>query len=127
MVKKPAKSAAAKTAKPAKASKVAKSKAQPKQAKVEKAAIAQPKAKAASKLGSEEAFRPPAYQRGNFGMPKRMCPFCNSTDVSPDSMGGDIMSWTCHSCGNSFPAPLEAKGGKADAPEEESEYEEMPD
>jgi transposase-like protein len=60
-------------------------------------------------------------------MPKRMCPFCNSTDVSPDSMGGDIMSWTCKSCGNSFPAPLEAKGGKCGPNGEDSEYEEMPE
>ena len=115
----------------AKTAKVAKPKAQPKleaKPKAQPALEAKPKARQpASKLGSEEAFRPPAYQRGNFGMLKKMCPFCNSTDVSPDSMGGDVMSWTCRSCGNSFPAPLEAKGGKADAPEEESEYEEMPD
>jgi len=127
MAKTPAKSTVAKTAKPAKAVKVAKSKAQPKQAKIEKIAIAQPKTKTASKLGSEEAFRPPAYQRGNFGMLKKMCPFCNSTDVNPDSMGGDIMSWTCKSCGNSFPAPLEASSRGKKESDEDSEYEEMPD
>ncbi len=121
MAKKPAKSTVAKTAKPAKAVKVTKSKSQP-------ALEAKPKARqAASKLGSEEAFRPPAYQRGNFGMLKKMCPFCNSTDVSPDSMGGDIMSWTCRSCGNSFPAPLEASAGGKKESDEDSEYEEMPD
>jgi len=111
----------------AKAAKKAAPKASPKLKSQPKPAAA-PKAKqAVSKPQAEEAFRPPAYQRGNFGMTKHMCPFCNSTDVNPDSMGGDVMSWTCRSCGNSFPAPLEAKGGKADAPEEESEYEEMPD
>ena len=75
----------------------------------------------------EEAFRPPAYSRGNFGMPKKMCPFCNSTDVSPDSMGGDVISWTCRSCGNSFPAPLEAPHVKSHHPDEEPEYEEDED
>jgi len=115
MVKKPAKKAVSKAVKAPKA----KPKAQPK---------LEAKAKQAIRPQSEEAFRPPAYQRGNFGMPKKMCPFCNSTDVSPDSMGGDVMSWTCKSCGNSFPAPLEApaeKHGKGS--DEESEYEEMPD
>ncbi|MFA5246463.1 MAG: hypothetical protein WC408_01060 [Candidatus Micrarchaeia archaeon] len=89
-----------------------------------------PKGLSAPKAASpakEEAFRPPAYSRGNFGMPKRMCPFCNSTDVNPDSMGGEIMSWTCKSCGNSFPAPLEVSGGKADCADEDSEYEEDED
>jgi len=114
MVKKLVKKAAAKTAK-------AKPAAQPK-------LEAKPKAKQTnSKLGSEEAFRPPAYQRGNFGMLKKMCPFCNSTDVNPDSMGGDVMSWTCKSCGNSFPAPLEAPAHGKKESEEDSEYEEMPD
>lgn len=125
MAKTPAKKA---VTKPVKAAKAAKPKAQPKAAKAAKLQLeARPKARqAASRPQAEEAFRPPAYQRGNFGMLKKMCPFCNSTDVSPDSMGGDIMSWTCRSCGNSFPAPLEVKGGKKES-DEESEYEEMPD
>lgn len=120
MAKKPAK----KAVKAARAPKVAKASKPKAQLKLE----AKPKARqVASKLGSEEAFRPPAYQRGNFGMLKKMCPFCNSTDVSPDSMGGDLMSWTCRSCGNSFPAPLEAPSGGKKASDEDSEYEEMPD
>jgi len=111
---------AKKPAKPAKKAKVAKQNPQPK-------LEVKPRARqAVSRLSSEEAFRPPAYQRGNFGMPKRMCPFCNSTDVYPDSVGGDIMSWTCRSCQNSFPAPLEAPRGKHES-DEDSEYEEMPD
>ncbi len=114
MAKKPTKNAA----KAVKAKKAAKPKPQPK---------LEVRAKTAQRPPGEEAFRPPAYQRGNFGMPKRMCPFCNSTDVSPDQVGGDIMSWTCKSCGNSFPAPLEARPHGKHGSDEESEYEEMPD
>jgi len=122
MAKKPAK-AVSKTVKAAKA--FPKPKAKPRLAAAPKAA--KKLAASPSKPPIEEAFRPPAYQRGNFGMLKKMCPFCNSTDVSPDSMGGDIMSWTCRSCGNSFPAPLEASAGSKKESDEDSEYEEMPD